>query len=595
MKRGRIAVRVGAALVLLAAAGLGASFGAERWIRHRLDAELAAAPFTKASHGAVRYSLRQGALDIDDLMVETALPEPSAAQAAHLRIEGLGLRWLLGAGAGEIGAERAAAERLELVRGDRRTSIDALAVTGLHLDGGATVGPDAAMAMLSHLSAAELTLRNLRSRAERSEQDVTLNSVVAERVEGGRIAVVTVKGLASITGARTAAPERVDIAELRLDGVGLVAWYRAAGEADAENETPAPLVDTLGASGIGIAQGETQVAAQALTLAGLRAAPGALQRPVALAGALGAPIELDRFDTSGVELTLPGDGGKASLGRLSLRRLKTGSLGEIRIEGLAAASPRAMIRLAGAEAEDLAYGAGTAGPSPQVFFGRLHLADLAAGAKPGSEIAVKDLLATMEGGLGNPRALAVKVAAVTVPATAVPQLLAAGYNELSFDYDAQSHYDTSAGVIDSTQRLAARDAGDLSLSLRLGGYRSATAAEDATMAINRLLEARLERFELRYDDASLVERLIKLNAAATHRDSETVRRAAIAQLEAQRQAFAGKPALAASIDSAIAFLRQPGSISLVLAPPQPLALVELMMLARSQPADIFDRLGFSMR
>ena len=106
-----------AGAILLGAIGLGADIGADRWMAHRLDQALAQAPVTKASHGAIRYSLWRGRLDIDDLVVETSLPAFPSLRAAHVAATGIGPRYLLGLGAGDVALSGVAAEKLELASG----------------------------------------------------------------------------------------------------------------------------------------------------------------------------------------------------------------------------------------------------------------------------------------------------------------------------------------------------------------------------------------------------------------------------------------------------------------------------------------------
>ena len=131
--------------------------------------------------------------------------------------------------------------------------------------------------------------------------------------------------------------------------------------------------------------------------------------------------------------------------------------------------------------------------------------------------------------------------------------------------------------------------------MRLDHYPAALDASDAAAISARLLQAELVQGELRYDDASLIDRLLRLYALRTGGDVEAARQQILGTVEAQRKGFAGKPELLASLDAVVGFLRQPKSLTLILAPPKPVALGTLMALSRASPTEALAALGLSIR
>ena len=306
-------------------------------------------------------------------------------------------------------------------------------------------------------------------------------------------------------------------------------------------------------------------------------------------------LSLDQFDATGVTGTVAEGDGKVTIAHLGFDKLAPGSLGALELDGLDYTAPQGSFRLRSLRLDGFAYALGD-GPValPQLFVNRLSLDDIAFGAKAGAEIGVKEMLLTMTGSLGKAAGMAFKVGTVTIPATAAPPLRLVGYNELVMDYEAQSSYDAALGSVMSTQHLTAHDAGELTLSLRMSNYPAVFDARDFLSLLTRLSEARLDRFELRYDDASLVERMIKFDAMRTQRSVEAVREGFIAQVMAQRAGHAEKPAMSASLDAIIAFLRQPASLTLTVAPPQPLSFGTLTGLSKRDPDAVFEMLGASV-
>src|SRR5262249_40004018 len=116
----KLAIGLASALALLGACALSAGFIADAWMARWIDTALSQAPFTKASHGAVRYALWQGRLAIDDLSFETSLPALRWLRAEHLEFDGVGL--LLGRSRGDLRLTAVRGQKIEAANDDFRQS-----------------------------------------------------------------------------------------------------------------------------------------------------------------------------------------------------------------------------------------------------------------------------------------------------------------------------------------------------------------------------------------------------------------------------------------------------------------------------------------
>lgn len=136
-------------------------------------------------------------------------------------------------------------------------------------------------------------------------------------------------------------------------------------------------------------------------------------------------------------------------------------------------------------------------------------------------------------------------------------------------------------------------AGALTLSLRFEHYPAVFDVRDTSAMSARILEAELAHLELRCDDASLIDRLLKFHAARTGGDVERAREALLGTVEAQR--LCRQAELLASFDAIAEFLGRPKSLTLILAPPKPVALGTLMSLSRVSPDQTLALLGLFIR
>ncbi|MGO8917187.1 MAG: hypothetical protein ACLQJR_14875 [Stellaceae bacterium] len=594
MKTKTVAIGLAGAILLLGAGAPGADFLAQGWMAHQVDAWLAGPPFTKASHGALRYALWRGRLEIDDLAVESASPALRSLHAARVELDGVGPRFLFGGG-GDLRLAALRARQVELARADSQESAATLSLTGINVaDGAEPAAIPTVVEALGRLSIDRLELGGAHLRTDAGGRDDTFASVAIEHLDKGRCTSLTATELVLVNvGAFGPGLVRTEMAEFHAAGFDLLALPGIAGSA--QDEKPV-LVDSMSASGLTVAIADATVSAGGVSLTGLQLPPGGLPLRRSQPGSALGAATLDRLEISDLAIAARAQDARVTVGHLALDKLQPGRLGGLAVETVAVRSPRGVGHLGSLELAGLAYDSDVVlFGLPRLFFNRLHLADVSAGQKPGAEIGIKEAEFVLAAGLDDPRGGRFKIGPILVPATLAPLLTAAGYNELVLDYEGSTQYDAAEGVIEASQRLTAHDAGALALSLRLDHYPAALDARDAAAASARYLQAELVHLELRYDDASLIDRLLKFYAARTGGDVEHARQQLLGVIEAQRGAFAGEPELLASLDAIAGFLRQPRSLTLVLAPPKPVPLGTLMQLARATPDQALTLLGLSLR
>lgn len=168
-----------------------------------------------------------------------------------------------------------------------------------------------------------------------------------------------------------------------------------------------------------------------------------------------------------------------------------------------------------------------------------------------------------------------------------------GYDKLSLNFD------LSYAHAPETKRLSIKQAsisgdgvGQLSVAMNLGGIDPA-GLEDPALALAAAQMATLESLELRYDDASLAGRVLKLAATEAEMEESQFKAMLLAQLaEAGAQAPA-VPLTKDVVDSATAFLTNPKSLLLRMNPAQPIPLFQLMGGAQD-PYALAQALGVSV-
>jgi hypothetical protein len=600
MKTRNLALTGLAVLVLAGAGVFAAGLVARREVVRHVEATLAQPPFREASHGAIRYSLWRRRLEIDDLAVKTDLAALQSARAAEVTVDGLGPALLFG---GDLALDEIRAQQVEATAGLLKASTASLTLDEVRVKGGlspepANSGKEAVAALLARLSVGRLALGTVHLASDAAPLDLTLDAVSAEGIANGRIAGLTAtKGEAHLGSGD--GKLQLALARLELSGVDAVALGWVLAPQTAPGDGPVAIAQAIKLDSLAIADDRGTLNAASLSLSGLRLRPDATpaQDPPAALGRLLGGAAFDHLELGSLAIRPSAAAGRsATLAHLAIDKLKPGSIGALRLDGLALDAADGFAHLDSAETSGLAFGREALPIGfPALFADKIQIRNLSLGAKPGAAVTVKDATIVMEGSLADPRGAEIKAGPIGVPAAAAPALAKLGYDALSLAYEGTTRYDPAAESLSISQHISAEGAGALALSMRLDHYPAALDAPSPAAASLLLTQAQLAHLELRYDDASLVERLLKLYAASTGRDLASAQREIAARIEARRKGFAGKPAMLASLDRVEAFLRKPDTITLVLAPPKPLPLLALMLLGRADPDQALDALGLSVR
>jgi hypothetical protein len=133
--------------------------------------------------------------------------------------------------------------------------------------------------------------------------------------------------------------------------------------------------------------------------------------------------------------------------------------------------------------------------------------------------------------------------------------------------------------------LKVNELGALALSLEVG---------DVGSAQDLLAKGRLVRAELRYDDASLAARALKIAADQRGTDPKSLREQLIDTATQISAAPGISPVTAATARALSDFLAAPHSLKIVLVPPDPLPLAEFLVASRMPPDMLLPKLGITV-
>lgn len=151
-----------------------------------------------------------------------------------------------------------------------------------------------------------------------------------------------------------------------------------------------------------------------------------------------------------------------------------------------------------------------------------------------------------------------------------------GYDKLALDFDLSFvHAVDSQRLSIRKAAIGADTAGRLTLTADLGGIPQISPSNPA-VALAAAQTATLEKLELRYEDASLANRVIKMMAKEQQVDEAAMKAGLIESLNEQKAAMAHSPISVQAVDSIIAFLGEPKSLTVKAQPAQPVALQQLM-------------------
>ena len=128
----------------------------------------------------------------------------------------------------------------------------------------------------------------------------------------------------------------------------------------------------------------------------------------------------------------------------------------------------------------------------------------------------------------------------------------------------------------------------------LGALTASADFSDMTPGMDMQLQGSLAHALLRYDDASLAERAIKAFALQTGSDAGAIRQQVTAMVDMRAAALGNTPAIAALADALKSFLAAPHSLTIELAPAQPVAFKALQAAGAMQPDDIAALVGLKV-
>lgn len=168
-----------------------------------------------------------------------------------------------------------------------------------------------------------------------------------------------------------------------------------------------------------------------------------------------------------------------------------------------------------------------------------------------------------------------------------------GYDTLSLDMELSYAHNPDTKRL-SVKRVAVggENIGRLALSFDLGNV-DAAAIADPVSALAAAQTATLEQMELRYDDSSLAGRLLKAAATEAGVGEAELKSSLLSQVAFSSAQAPDVPLTKDVMDSAIAFINNPQSLSLRMRPARPLPLGQLMALSQD-PTVLAQVLGMSV-
>ncbi len=128
----------------------------------------------------------------------------------------------------------------------------------------------------------------------------------------------------------------------------------------------------------------------------------------------------------------------------------------------------------------------------------------------------------------------------------------------------------------------------------LGALNLSTDLASMQPGANLETQGSLSHAVLRYDDASLVDRGVKAFALMSNADPAAIRQQIVAMIDTRATALGDAPGIKAAADALKAFLADPHSLTIELAPQTPVAFTALQGLGTMQPADIATLIGLKV-
>lgn len=300
-----------------------------------------------------------------------------------------------------------------------------------------------------------------------------------------------------------------------------------------------------------------------------------------------------------------GDSFTAKVNTLTMRGLSKNAVGEISGKGLSMFDANETIRLEAADlnAEKLEAPEGVlAGMGTPTAFSlkRLALTGLSMTANQEQvklgEIVVADYAQTAK----MPLTMTLGIHGLQIEPASLPDdearenLAKLGYDKLSLNFDlSYAHAPETKHLTIRQAAISGDNVGRLGIAFALGGVDTEALGNPAT-ALAAAQSATLESLELRYDDASLVGRMLKLAAQEAQMDEPAFRAMLLAQVAQAGEQAPQVPLTKQVVDSVSAFLTTPKSLSVRMAPAQPLPLMQMMGAAQMDPYGLVQATGLSV-
>jgi hypothetical protein len=177
-----------------------------------------------------------------------------------------------------------------------------------------------------------------------------------------------------------------------------------------------------------------------------------------------------------------------------------------------------------------------------------------------------------------------------------------GYTDLSFDFGGTGNIDVGKDIMGFTADvfLKGRDAGTIKFGVSASNVPVAVYAElanpttkdpDFNKLMPQLMGVTLSKLQVRFEDASLTKRILPVVAAAQGMDEASFVASAGAMLTITLAQLKNQPFVASVSSAVTTFLKDPKSITLSIAPPNPVQVQQLMTLDAANPGAAITTLG----
>jgi hypothetical protein len=283
-----------------------------------------------------------------------------------------------------------------------------------------------------------------------------------------------------------------------------------------------------------------------------------------------------------LKVTVPEEQTDVTLGLFEIDKLGDGKLGSAKLSGLKVDVKKngGSFGLGEIAVSDVDYSALVAGNVSGLMIKKVNLSDLVVDVPNSAKVTLAS--ATTEytrfeqslpaAGVSSFNGLAISEIRDPEGREAFQKL---GYDGASFDMEMRFDWKSDTGAFAlETFKITGKDMGVFSLAFVLGGLDYDTAASGNAFALLDTL--RIESLDVRYDDNSLVGRLMKAAAAEQGGDPEMIRAMMLTMLDEQRRQVSKNPIAVDAIKGLKSFVEQPKNISLTLRPNEPVGYEDFM-------------------